>query len=136
MAECFFSLLVLEDEVETSSGSMMKHMMEEYLNRLPQCINRDLIDKAAMDFCMNINTKGNRRKLTRALFLVPRTRYSTFIFVQHLSVQAILLYTHMISCAQLLYSHKIVAHTNPCIHTYAATGVYDAILQYSLTEIG
>lgn len=30
--------------------------------------------QAAMDFCMNMNTKSNRRKLVRALFTVPRQR--------------------------------------------------------------
>lgn len=30
-----------------------------------------------MDFCMNMNTKSNRRKLVRALFTVPRQRYHT-----------------------------------------------------------
>lgn len=30
--------------------------------------------EAAMDFCMNMNTKANRRKLVRALFTVPRQR--------------------------------------------------------------
>lgn len=32
--------------------------------------------QAAMDFCMNMNTKSNRRKLVRALFTVPRQRWS------------------------------------------------------------
>jgi hypothetical protein len=27
-----------------------------------------------MDFCMNMNTKANRKKLVRALFIVPRQR--------------------------------------------------------------
>ncbi|XP_014679129.1 PREDICTED: LOW QUALITY PROTEIN: regulator of nonsense transcripts 2-like, partial [Priapulus caudatus] len=73
-----------EEEVETSGGSMMKHLMDDYLGRLLQCINRDLIDKAAMDFCMNLNTKGNRRKLARCLFLVPRTRLDLLPFYARL----------------------------------------------------
>lgn len=38
--------------------------LEELLQRLPNCVNRDLIDKAAIDFCY-INTKGNRKKLVK-----------------------------------------------------------------------
>lgn len=33
--------------------------------------------QAAMDFCMNMNTKSNRRKLVRALFTVPRQRWDS-----------------------------------------------------------
>lgn len=31
-----------------------------------------------MDFCMNMNTKANRRKLVRALFTVPRQRLESY----------------------------------------------------------
>ncbi len=31
--------------------------------------------QAAVDFCMKLNTKANRKKLVRALFTVQRTRY-------------------------------------------------------------
>ncbi|MGH0136909.1 UNVERIFIED_CONTAM: hypothetical protein FKN15_036751 [Acipenser sinensis] len=62
-----------EDE-EASTGSHLKLIVDAFLQQLPNCVNRDLIDKAAMDFCMNMNTKSNRRKLVRALFTVPRQR--------------------------------------------------------------
>nr|XP_010952013.1 regulator of nonsense transcripts 2 [Camelus bactrianus] len=62
-----------EDE-EASTGSHLKLIVDAFLQQLPNCVNRDLIDKAAMDFCMNMNTKANRKKLVRALFIVPRQR--------------------------------------------------------------
>ena len=40
-----------------------------------------------MDFCMNMNTKSNRRKLVRALFTVPRQRsVSPWLIIIVLSV--------------------------------------------------
>ncbi|WAR26387.1 RENT2-like protein [Mya arenaria] len=61
---------VVEDDEET--GSLMKVQFEAYAQSLPTCVNRDLIDKAAIEFCMNFNTKNNRKKLVRALYdLLP-----------------------------------------------------------------
>lgn len=100
--------------------------MDAFIQQLPNCVNRDLIDKvrtvsnshpckkkfhkikekdfvfghslvgekkltvklflqAAMDFCMNMNTKANRRKLVRALFTVPRQRLVMGVFYLFLS---------------------------------------------------
>ncbi|XP_013930028.1 PREDICTED: regulator of nonsense transcripts 2 [Thamnophis sirtalis] len=72
-----------EDE-ETSTGSHLKLIVDAFLQQLPNCVNRDLIDKAAMDFCMNMNTKANRRKLVRALFIVPRQRLDLLPFYARL----------------------------------------------------
>uniref|UniRef100_A0A8C4X967 Regulator of nonsense transcripts 2 n=1 Tax=Erpetoichthys calabaricus TaxID=27687 RepID=A0A8C4X967_ERPCA len=72
-----------EDE-EASTGSHLKLIVDAFLQQLPNCVNRDLIDKAAMDFCMNMNTKSNRRKLVRALFTVPRQRLDLLPFYARL----------------------------------------------------
>ncbi|XP_036308913.1 regulator of nonsense transcripts 2 isoform X7 [Pipistrellus kuhlii] len=72
-----------EDE-ETSTGSHLKLIVDAFLQQLPNCVNRDLIDKAAMDFCMNMNTKANRKKLVRALFIVPRQRLDLLPFYARL----------------------------------------------------
>ncbi|GIY54489.1 regulator of nonsense transcripts 2 [Caerostris extrusa] len=62
-----------------------KALFDHFLLSLLQCVNREIIDQAATDFCMNLNTRPNRKKLVRALFLVPRTRldllpfYSRFV---------------------------------------------------------
>ena len=42
------------------------------LQRLPSCVNRDMIDQIATDFCY-INSRANRKRLIKALFQVPRT---------------------------------------------------------------
>ncbi|KAE8616552.1 hypothetical protein XENTR_v10008834 [Xenopus tropicalis] len=72
-----------EDE-EASTGSHLKLIVDAFIQQLPNCVNRDLIDKAAMDFCMNMNTKANRRKLVRALFIVPRQRLDLLPFYARL----------------------------------------------------
>ncbi|KAL8219086.1 UNVERIFIED_CONTAM: Regulator of nonsense transcripts upf2 [Gekko kuhli] len=77
------SYLEQEDE-EASTGSHLKLIVDAFLQQLPNCVNRDLIDKAAMDFCMNMNTKANRRKLVRALFIVPRQRLDLLPFYARL----------------------------------------------------
>uniref|UniRef100_A0A667YRS6 Regulator of nonsense transcripts 2 n=1 Tax=Myripristis murdjan TaxID=586833 RepID=A0A667YRS6_9TELE len=69
---------------EASTGSHLKLIVDAFIQQLPNCVNRDLIDKAAMDFCMNMNTKSNRRKLVRALFTVPRQRLDLLPFYSRL----------------------------------------------------
>eukprot|EP00727_Mastigamoeba_balamuthi_P011186 m51a1_g6690 putative regulator of nonsense transcripts 2 isoform 1 (1041) ;mRNA; f:59987-65738 len=50
-------------------GSMS---VDRLLKQLPECLSRDLIDSAAVDWCY-LNTRPNRKKLLRALFAAPRT---------------------------------------------------------------
>ncbi|XP_064084936.1 regulator of nonsense transcripts 2-like [Macrobrachium nipponense] len=74
-----------QDDSLTSSGpSSNKVLLDAFLSALPNCINRDLIDSAAMEFCLRLNTKPNRKKLVRALFLVPRTRLDLLPFYSRL----------------------------------------------------
>lgn len=73
---------VEEDDQET--GTLMKVQFESYLTSLPNCVNRDMIDKAAIEFCMNFNTKSNRKKLAKTLFGVHRTRYDLLPFYSRL----------------------------------------------------
>ncbi|ESP01156.1 hypothetical protein LOTGIDRAFT_139905, partial [Lottia gigantea] len=68
------------EEGDSETGSLMKSQFEAYLQTLPNCVNRDHIDKAAIEFCMNFNTKANRKKLVRTLFTVHRTRYDLLPF--------------------------------------------------------
>ena len=37
-------------------------------------MNRKFVDEFAVEFCMTMNTKANRKKLARALFNVDRNR--------------------------------------------------------------
>ncbi|TGZ65650.1 hypothetical protein CRM22_005760 [Opisthorchis felineus] len=75
--------LTIEDTEEDPSSSG-KILMETFLTQLPNCINRDLIDRAAIDFCLNLNKRSNRRRLARALLMVPRTRYDLLPFYARL----------------------------------------------------
>ncbi|XP_052071977.1 regulator of nonsense transcripts 2-like isoform X2 [Mytilus californianus] len=73
-------LLQEGEEEDTDTGSLMKMQFDAYVQSLPNCVNRELIDKAAIEFCMNFNTKMNRKKLVKALFTVHRTRYDLLSF--------------------------------------------------------
>lgn len=61
-----------------------KVVLEAFLTSLLSCVNRDMIDKAALNFCTNLNTKYTRKKLIRALFTVPRTRLDLLPFYSRL----------------------------------------------------
>ncbi|CAG2194360.1 G22P1 [Mytilus edulis] len=74
-------LLQEGEEEDTDTGSLMKMQFDAYVQSLPNCVNRELIDKVSCtEFCMNFNTKMNRKKLVKALFTVHRTRYDLLSF--------------------------------------------------------
>lgn len=73
-----------EVEPEVTGSTTNKVLLETFLNSLLRCINRETIDKAAVEFCISLNTKPNRRRLVRALFLVPRTRLDLLPFYARL----------------------------------------------------
>ena len=52
------------DEGENQNASN-KMLLDAYLANLPTCVSRDMIDNAAAEFCMNLNTKNNRKKLVK-----------------------------------------------------------------------
>jgi len=54
--------------LDTSTPSHIK--MEAWLKNLPRCVNRELIDNAAVEFCY-FATKGTRKKLIAALYQTP-----------------------------------------------------------------
>ena len=55
-------------------------MFTAYLAKLPNCVNREMIDSAATEFCMQFNTKNNRKKLVKALYSVHRNRQDLLPF--------------------------------------------------------
>jgi regulator of nonsense transcripts 2 len=57
--------------------------LDKLLSRLPNCVNRDLVDQAAIEFCY-INSKGARKKLVKSLFNVPRTSLSLIPYYSRL----------------------------------------------------
>ncbi|XP_055375387.1 regulator of nonsense transcripts 2 [Condylostylus longicornis] len=58
-----------------------KANFDNFLNNLNNCVNTELIDSAAIEFLLNFNTKNNRKKLTKALFGVQRTRLDLLPFL-------------------------------------------------------
>jgi len=73
-----------EEEVE-EIGPTLKIIVENFMNTLKNCVNRELVDKAAQDFCMNMNTRPNRKRLARALFNVHRSRLDLLPFYARLT---------------------------------------------------
>ncbi|KAK9871574.1 hypothetical protein WA026_012955 [Henosepilachna vigintioctopunctata] len=77
----------LDDSATTTASN--KIVLEAFLNNLPNCVNREMIDNAAIDFLVTLNNKHNRRKLIKALFGVNRTRldllpfYARFVAILH-----------------------------------------------------
>uniref|UniRef100_A0A5S6R1U7 MIF4G domain-containing protein n=1 Tax=Trichuris muris TaxID=70415 RepID=A0A5S6R1U7_TRIMR len=69
-----------EVEYERCTNVSLRQEMESFLIKLPNLINRDLIDQAAIDFATNMNSKANRRRLLKALFEVHRTRLDLLPF--------------------------------------------------------
>ena len=51
-----------------------------FLSKLPNCVNREMIDSAATEFCMQFNTKNNRKKLVKCLYSVHRNRQDLLPF--------------------------------------------------------
>ena len=76
----------LEDEPEEQEtpNTSAKMVFDAYLSKLPSCVGRELIDSAAVDFCMSMNTKNNRKKLVKALFNVQRSRLDLLPFYSRL----------------------------------------------------
>lgn len=67
-----------EDAISTTVSN--KIVLEAFLNNLSNCVNREMIDNAAIDFLVTLNNKHNRRKLVRTLFGVNRTRLDLLPF--------------------------------------------------------
>jgi len=62
-----------EEKEETSTPAGASSSFDAILYKLPTCVNRDLIDEAAKDFCY-VNNKLHRKRLVKTLFSVPRTQ--------------------------------------------------------------
>uniref|UniRef100_A0A182YK23 MIF4G domain-containing protein n=1 Tax=Anopheles stephensi TaxID=30069 RepID=A0A182YK23_ANOST len=58
----------------TPSNQGNRRYFEQFVQNLQNCVNRELIDNAAIDFLLNLNTKSKRKRLVKVLFGVQRTR--------------------------------------------------------------
>ncbi len=63
-ASCMQSLID-EGEEQDNQTTSSKMQLDAFLDKLATCVSRDMIDNAAVDFCMNLNTKNNRKKLVK-----------------------------------------------------------------------
>jgi len=74
-----------EDDMQEAISLSNKMALDAFLGQLSHCVNRDMIDSAAAEFCMNHNTKSNRKRLVKALFMVHRTRTDLLPFYARLT---------------------------------------------------
>ncbi|KAI8124085.1 hypothetical protein FF38_00192 [Lucilia cuprina] len=58
-----------------------KQQFAQFLKNLNNCVNKELIDSAAIEFLLNYNTKNNRKKLTKSIFAVHRNRLDLLPFL-------------------------------------------------------
>lgn len=58
---------------------------DQYFTKLSDCVNRDMIDNAAVDFIKFFNTKFGRKKLIKTLINVQRTRLDLLPFFARLT---------------------------------------------------
>ncbi|KAF4525965.1 hypothetical protein B566_EDAN000756 [Ephemera danica] len=72
------------EEAETTVTASNKIMMDAFLGHVMNCVSRDMIDNAASEFVISLNTKLNRKKLVKALFGVQRTRIDLLPFLARL----------------------------------------------------
>merc|ERR1719234_1569939 len=73
-----------EEDLGEAINLSTRMVLDAFLAQLPNCVNRDLIDSAAAEFCMNHNTKSNRKRLVKGLFTVHRTRTDLLAFYSRL----------------------------------------------------
>lgn len=67
--------IIPEEAPSTSggqSGASTRQQFAHFLKNLVNCVNKELIDSAAIEFLLNLNTKNNRKKLSTAIFGVKR----------------------------------------------------------------
>lgn len=80
---------VEEPEVEVEEPQVPnisnKILLEAFFAHLPNCINREMIDDAAVHFVMNLNMKLNKKKLIKVLFGVSRIRLDLLPFYSRLA---------------------------------------------------
>jgi len=79
------SLSDIKDAVDIEVSNIgTKVIFESFIEQLPKCVNREMIDNLAIEFLIYLNTKNNRKKLVKVLFSVPRTRVDLLPFYTRL----------------------------------------------------
>ncbi|KAB7493972.1 Regulator of nonsense transcripts 2 [Armadillidium nasatum] len=103
--------LPTEEEGEDPGSNSNRVLLDGFLNSLPNCISRDLIDSAALEFCLKLNTKPCRKRLVKSIFLVPRTRLDLLPFYSRLvgTLQPLMpdLATDLVSMLKLDFRYQV-----------------------------
>ncbi|XP_039286836.1 regulator of nonsense transcripts 2 isoform X2 [Nilaparvata lugens] len=83
---------VTVEEIEDSESVSNKTQLENFLRLLPNCVNKEMIDNAAIEFLISLNSRSACKKLSRALFSVHRSRsdllpfYCRFVAILNLAI--------------------------------------------------
>lgn len=67
--------VIEEHDEETFEGTTgLPSQFSCFVEKLPTCMSKQMVDEMATEFCMNFNSKPNRKKLVQALFSVSKNR--------------------------------------------------------------
>ncbi|XP_050522449.1 regulator of nonsense transcripts 2 [Daktulosphaira vitifoliae] len=79
------SIIDIKDASDVEMSNIgTKVIFESFVEQLPKCVNREMIDNLAIEFLIYLNTKNNRKKLVKVIFNVPRTRVDLLPFYTRL----------------------------------------------------
>ncbi|KAK3289206.1 Regulator of nonsense transcripts upf2 [Cymbomonas tetramitiformis] len=74
----------IDDKDDKTSADGGGVALEHLMARLPNCVNRDVADSFAVDFCY-LNSKGARKRLVRTLFAAPRNALELLPYYSRIS---------------------------------------------------
>ena len=72
--------LDLETGADLDDGSGDTLTFNSWMTKLSECYNRDLVDQAAENFCLNLNTPSNRKKLINTIGTIAKSRMDLIPF--------------------------------------------------------
>lgn len=79
----YFTAPCFTDEKEDADAPVSlqsnKVLLDSFLTTLSSCVNREMIDSAAIEFATNLNSKNNRKKLVRLEYMLIRNLRSVLI---------------------------------------------------------
>jgi len=106
---------VEEDDPEDTAPA--QPAMDTILGKLPNCVNRDLVDEIALEFCQ-VNNKQNRKRLVKALLQTSRTNHGLDVIPYYARLVAILnipipeVGTLMVDAVQAQFNPKVKPKDN------------------------
>uniref|UniRef100_A0A1I8G8B3 MIF4G domain-containing protein n=1 Tax=Macrostomum lignano TaxID=282301 RepID=A0A1I8G8B3_9PLAT len=79
------AVLTSQPAAPAQTQTQRQAQLEQFLTALPTLVNRDMIDKAAVEFATGLNSKSARRRLSHAMLTVHRSRSDLLPFYARLA---------------------------------------------------